>query len=83
MRKADQVLEDEQLVELVYEALAGRHPQSRTRGRPGTPAEVVLRMLALKHTRNWSFRVLEWEVGTNLVYRQFTRVGGGYLFTGV
>jgi len=77
MRKADQVLEDEQLVELVYEALAGRHPQSRTRGRPGTPAEVVLRMLALKHTRNWSFRVLEWEVGTNLVYRQFTRVGGG------
>jgi len=77
MRQADQVLEDEQLVALVYEALAGRHPHSRTRGRPGIPAEVVLRMLVLKHTRNWSFRVLEWEVGANLVYRQFTRVGGG------
>jgi IS5 family transposase len=77
MRKADQVLEDEQLVALVYEALAGRHPHSRTRGRPGTPAEVVLRLLLLKHRRNWSFQVLEWEVKANLVYRQFTRVGGG------
>ncbi len=77
MRKADQVLEDEQLVALVYEALVRRHPQSRTRGRPGTPAEVVLRMLLLKHRRNWSFQVLEWEVRANLVYRQFTRVGAG------
>ena len=43
----------------------------------GLPAEVVLRMLALQHIRNWSFEVLEWEVRANLVYRQFTRVGGG------
>lgn len=77
MRKADQVLEDEQLIALVYEALVRRHPQSRTRGRPGTPAEVVLRMLLLKHRRNWSFQVLEWEVRANLAYRQFTRVGAG------
>lgn len=77
IRKADQVLEDEQLVALVYEALVRRHPHSRTRGRPGTPAEVVLRMLLLKHRRNWSFQVLEWEVRANLVYRQFTRVGAG------
>jgi IS5 family transposase len=77
MRKADQILEDEQLVALVYEALVQRHPKSRTRGRPGTPAEVVLRMLLLKHRRNWSFQVLEWEVRGNLLYRQFTRVGAG------
>jgi transposase, IS5 family len=32
-------------VAAVYEALAQRHPQSRSRGRPGTPAEVVLRLL--------------------------------------
>src|SRR5574341_103298 len=76
-RQADQILEDEQLVALTYEALAQRHPHSRTRGRPGTPAEVVLRMLVLKHLRNWSFQTLEWEVKTNLVYRQFTRVGAG------
>src|SRR5437867_1788182 len=77
MRQADQVLEDEPLVELVYEALGRRYPHSRTRGRLGTPAEVVLRMLVLKHWHNWSFQVLEWEVQANLVYRQFTRVGAG------
>jgi transposase, IS5 family len=75
MTHADQVLEDEQLVAVVYEALARRCPKSRTRGRRGTPAEVVLRLLLLKHIRNWSFAVLEREVRANLVYRDFTRVG--------
>ena len=28
-----------------------RHPKSRSRGRLGTPAEVVLRLLILKHIR--------------------------------
>lgn len=75
MKHADQVLEDEQLVASVYEALCKRSPKSRTRGRPGTPAEVVLRLLLLKHIRNWSYGVLEREVRANLVYRDFTRVG--------
>ena len=61
----------------MYEALAKRHPKSRTRGRLGAPAEMVLRLLILKHVRNWSYRVLEREVRGNLVYRDFTRVGGG------
>jgi transposase, IS5 family len=30
----------------------------------------------LKHMRNWSYGVLEREVRANLVYRDFTRVGG-------
>ena len=34
-------------------------------------------MLILKHVRNWSYHVLEREVRANLVYRDFTRVGGG------
>jgi IS5 family transposase len=75
MRHVDELLADRELVQIVYEALALRWPQSRTRGRPGTPAEVVLRLLLLKHIRNWSYRVLEREVRANLVYRQFTRVG--------
>jgi len=75
MPHADQVLADEQIVAAVYEALAKRHPQSRGRGRLGTPAEVVLRLLVLKHVRNWSYVVLEREVRANLVYREFTRVG--------
>jgi IS5 family transposase len=75
MRQADQLLADPALVNIVYEALARRWPQSRTRGRKGTPAEVVLRLLLLKHIRNWSYAILEREVRANLVYRQFTRVG--------
>ena len=77
MRQADQVLEDEKLVQAVYEALLKRHPKSRTRGRRGVAAEIVLRMMLLKHIRNWSFEVLEREVRPNLLYREFTRVGAG------
>src|SRR5437588_12484848 len=76
MRHADQVLADEQIVAAVYDALAKRHPKRRSRGRLGTPAEVVLRLLILKHIRNWSYAALEREVRANLVYRDFTRVGG-------
>jgi IS5 family transposase len=75
MREVDQVLADQELLGTVYEALSRRWPKSRTHGRRGTPAEVVLRMLLLKHIRNWSYAVLEREVRANLVYRQFTRVG--------
>ena len=45
MEYADRVLADEEIVAAVYEALAKRHPKSRSRGRFGTPAEVVLRLL--------------------------------------
>jgi IS5 family transposase len=77
MAAADQVLTDAEIVAAVYEALAQRHPKSRSRGRKGTAAEIVLRLLVLKHVRNWSYEVLEREVRANLVYRDFTRVGGG------
>jgi len=77
MRQADQILEDEQLIQTVQEALLKRRPKSRTRGRRGYPAEIVLRMLLLKHIRNWSFGQLEREVRPNLVYREFTRIGSG------
>ena len=55
MLHADQVLADEQIVATVYEALAQRHPKSRSRGRLGAPAEMVLRLLVLKHIRNLSY----------------------------
>ena len=75
MRHADEVLEDEALITTAYEALAQRSRRSKTFGRPGVPAEVVLRMLLLKHARDWSYETVEREVRANLVYRQFTRVG--------
>jgi IS5 family transposase len=74
--KVDKLLEDEDLVNLVRGALEKRHRHSRTRGRLGTPAEVVLRLMALKHLRGWSFEVVEREVRANVVYREFTRIGG-------
>jgi len=73
MNHADRLLDDEAIVAAVYEALGQRHPKSRSRGRRGTPAEQVLRLLILKHVRNWSYEVLEREVRANLVYRDFTR----------
>jgi transposase, IS5 family len=55
--------------------LSKRRRLSRARGRRGYAAEVVLRLLVLKHVRHWSYAVLEREVRTNLLYRDFTRVG--------
>jgi hypothetical protein len=66
------------IVSAVYQALAHRHPNSRSHDRPGFPAEVVLRLLILKHGRKWSYAVPEHEVRANLVYRDFTRVGAPF-----
>ena len=66
MKEVDQLLEDAALVESVYEAQGKRHRKSRTHGRTQTPAEVVLRLLILKHVRNWSYDTLEREVRANL-----------------
>src|SRR5215468_12232040 len=75
MRVVDELLEDEALLDAVYDAQGKRHPQSRVRGREQTPAEVTLRMLILKHVRNWSYETLEREVRANVVYRNFCRIG--------
>jgi IS5 family transposase len=75
MRVVDELLEDDELLDTVYEAQGQRHARSRTRGRTQTPAKVALRMLILKHVRNWSYEVLEREVRANVVYRSFCRIG--------
>src|SRR5438445_5856827 len=74
LRRIDALLDDEALVDRVAEALARRHPESQRRGRLGTPAAVVLRMLVLKHLRDWSFDECEREVRGSLVYRAFCRI---------
>ena len=76
LRRIDAELEDEGLLDVMVEALARRHPLSQRRGRPGTPATVVLRMLVLKHLYDWSFDECEREVRANLVYRAFCRIEG-------
>jgi transposase, IS5 family len=76
MRHADQALEDDALLALIQNELAKRCRKSKTRGRPATPVDVILRMMLLKHVRDWSYEVLTREVRANLVYREFTRIGG-------
>jgi len=77
LRRVDTALEDEAVIDVVAQALEKRWPQSRRRGRLGTPAEVVIRMLILKHLFDWSYDDLEHEVRANLVYRAFTRIDAG------
>ena len=77
LRKIDARLEDEAVIEVVAHALEARWPQSRRRGRVGTPAEVVRMMLILKHLFDWSYDDLEREVRANVVYRMFTRIDAG------
>src|SRR6266481_525695 len=68
----DQLLEDPALVDLVQQCLAARSPASARTGRPGIPPDRVLRCCVMKHLKGWSFRDLERELRSNLVYRRFT-----------
>jgi IS5 family transposase len=74
LREVDEALDDEEIVDEVMTVMRRRWPQSARRGRAGTPADVVLRMLALKHLRDWSYDDLEREVTGSLVYRRFCRI---------
>jgi len=68
----DKLLEDSALVELVRQSLAGRRPRSTRTGRPSIAPDRLLRCCVMKHLKGWSFRDLERELRSNLVYRQFT-----------
>ena len=69
----DTLLTDPELVGLVRTCLAGRCPKSLRTGRPGIAPDRVLRCCVLKHLKGWSFRELERELRSNLIYRRFTR----------
>lgn len=74
LTRLDALLDDEALVATVVERLAQRWPQSRGRGRPGTPADVALRLLVLQRLRGWTFDETEREVRLSLAYRWVTHV---------
>src|ERR1700686_3286526 len=67
------LLADAELVQLVRTCLAGRRPQSTRTGRDGIAPDRLLRCCVLKHLKGWSFRELERELRSNLIYRRFTR----------
>jgi IS5 family transposase len=74
LQRLDAVLADEGLVNTIFQRQAQRWPQSRDRGRPGTPADVVLRLLVLQRLRGWTFDETEREVRASLVYRWVTHI---------
>ena len=73
LEPVDRLLDDPALVELVRQCLAARRPRSTRTGRIGIAPDRLLRCCVIKHLKGWSFRELEREVRSNLVYRQFTR----------
>jgi transposase, IS5 family len=68
----DLLLDDPELVELVRNCLAVRYPASTRTGRTGMAPDRLLRCCVLKHLKGWSFRGLERELRSNLIYRRFT-----------
>jgi hypothetical protein len=54
--------------------MARRSRRSLTAGRPGTPVEIIVRLLVVKRLYGWSYEALEHFVGDNLVLRQFCRI---------
>jgi len=68
----DRLLDDPQLVDLVRQYLATRCLLSTRTSRTGIAPDRLLRCCVLKHLKGWSFRDLERELRSNLVYRRFT-----------
>jgi IS5 family transposase len=68
----DQLLDDPQLLDLVRNCLTTRCPASTRTGRTGIAPDRLLRSCVLKHLKGWSFRDLERELRSNLIYRRFT-----------
>jgi transposase, IS5 family len=74
LRELDRLLADDELFGRVKADLSRRRPHSRTRGRPSTPVEVILRVLVVKRLYRWSYEQTERFVGDSLVLRQFCRL---------
>src|SRR5258708_9065568 len=72
LEPVDQLLDDTQLIQLVRNCLAARSPASTRTGRTGLAADRLLRCCVLKHLKGCSFRNLERDLRSNLIYRQFT-----------
>jgi transposase, IS5 family len=74
LEQLDRLLDDDEIVEAIRSDMARRSPRSRSRGRPSTPVEVVLRMLVVMRLYSWSYEQCEYFVNDSLVLRQFCRV---------
>jgi IS5 family transposase len=70
----DRLLEDDLLFQRVRADLVRRHRLTAVHGRHSTPAEVLLRLLVVKHLYAWSYEETMERVADSLVLRWFCRV---------
>jgi IS5 family transposase len=70
----DGLLEDDVLFQRVRADLVRRYHWTAAHGRHSTPAEVLLRLLVVKHLYQWSYQETEERVADSLVLRWFTQV---------
>ena len=74
LRELDRLLEDKVILQAIKANIARRSCRSLTAGRPGTPVEVIARLLVVKRLYGWSYEELKHFVGNSLVLRQFCRI---------
>ena len=70
----DRLLDDDRLFVQVRADLVQRHRLTAIHGRHSTPAEVILRLLVVKHLYAWSYQETVERVAESLVLRWFCRV---------
>src|SRR5262245_26643097 len=74
LEQLDRLLDDDELLDRVRDDTARRHPRARSRGRPSTPVEVILRMLVVMRLYGRSYEQAEYFVDDSPVLRQSCRV---------
>ncbi|MBI3989796.1 MAG: transposase, partial [candidate division NC10 bacterium] len=67
LAQIDPLLADDAVVQAVRADLAQHRPQTVTTGRPSTPVEVILRLLAVKRLYGWRSRETERRVSDSLI----------------
>jgi IS5 family transposase len=73
LAQIDKILDDDELYQLIKHDMSQRYPRTLETGRPSTPVEVNLRMLAVKRLYRFTYRATAWHVKDSLVFRWFCR----------
>jgi IS5 family transposase len=76
LRRWDELLDDEALLEQVGADLARRYPLTRQHGRHSTPVEVIVRLLVVKQLCQWSYQQTVEQVSQRPALRWLCRIGG-------
>jgi transposase, IS5 family len=74
LKRLDELLDDEELLEQVRADLARRYRLTPLHGGHSTPVEVILRLFVLKQLFNWGFEQTEKQVRKSALLQWFCRI---------